>query len=132
MKVSFSDKEITNNSSYSLTEFKQFAFNIPPQILYNFDEHKFYTIIITDENSNQPYFLHMLEINNGDIIQSYVPPNPPSGNHKYTISIYQQSNLIKGSLYINIPRSGFNLSFFVIQNHLKLVDKLSFNISEEK
>jgi len=114
-------------SKYSLLEFTQMYGNDELLIATPNDE-KLYTIILLDENAKQKYFIHLLKINNHDVIQPYTPPHPPAGtgDHKYSILIYEQKNEIDPNSLKDTPRSGFNLLSFPSQYNLRLISSSSF------
>jgi cobalamin biosynthesis protein CobT len=86
-----------------------------------------YTMIIRDETID---YLHLLVVNipgtnikSGDTIMDYQPPNPPSGTHEYTVSIYRQDKRLK--FRRKVTRSRPNLDF---TNSFGLIGQASFYV----
>jgi len=97
------------------------------EIEWNNKNNVYYTLIIYDMDTPFTY-IHLLvtnipknDIEYGTIVLNYVQPNPPSGNHKYVIAIYEQQELITNFKFE--ARSRFPLLDFIKQNNLKLTDE---------
>jgi protein FLOWERING LOCUS T len=97
------------------------------QIIWNHKNNIYYTLMIYDIDSPSLY-VHLLvtniprnDIEYGNIILNYEKPNPPSGNHRYIIAVFEQKGLINDSKYNT--RSRFPLLNFIKQNNLHLVDE---------
>jgi hypothetical protein len=97
------------------------------EIEWNHQNDIYYTLIIYDIDTPFTY-VHLLvtniprnDIEYGTIVLNYVQPNPPSGNHRYVIAIYEQRGLMIDSKFG--ARSRFPLLDFIKQNNLKLVDE---------
>lgn len=74
-------------------------------------------------------YVHLLVINiqrndieYGTIILNYERPNPPSGNHRYIIAVFEQKRMISDLSKFN-TRSKFPLLNFIKQNNLHLIDE---------
>jgi phosphatidylethanolamine-binding protein (PEBP) family uncharacterized protein len=111
--------QIYNNNLY---DYYLFDSNKPIIIFDFIKKNKYYTyLIINDEN------IHLLIINNNNIILNYEKPNPPknSGIHIYYILIYQQNSIfyLKKNDSINI-----NLNNFIDKYNLLLIDKFIFKV----
>lgn len=99
------------------------------------DKSDLYTFIIVDKDAPYPsspihkYFIHLLVINNKQIILDYTPPNPPENSleHTYFILLFKQNNKITLSNIIN-SRPGFDLNAFIKKYDLKQVDKFKFKV----
>jgi phosphatidylethanolamine-binding protein (PEBP) family uncharacterized protein len=103
------------------------------------NQRGYYTAIVYDPNAPNPSYLHFLKINMpdtldpmdgpGDVVTSYEPPNPPSGQHKYHLALYEQ----QGPLRIKKIKSrvGFSPELFAKQYGLHLISDKSVIISAE-
>jgi hypothetical protein len=96
-------------------------------------KNKYYTYLIINTNTdsiNEPFeniYIHLLIINNNNIIFNYEKPKPSkyTGIHIYSILIYEQFNII----YLKInERININLDNFVKKNNLLLIDKFIFQV----
>ena len=114
---------IANNKLYYYKLFNPSWCNIKT----NVKMPSMYTVIIYDESSASPDYIHLLIINNNETILKYEPPNPPSksGEHKYHVCIYKQPSRIK---YITNNRSNFNTSEFLYNNKLSVLDCMMFKV----
>lgn len=74
-----------------------------PNIKYNGDLDKLYTIIMYDPDAKNKDYIHFMDINipkgnitNGQIILSYKQPTPPpkSGIHRYIFLLFEQNGII--------------------------------------
>jgi large subunit ribosomal protein L35 len=111
-----------------------------PKINYRSEPNEEYTIIMIDPdapssaNPIYKYWLHLLIINNNQIIVPFEPPTPPknSGKHRYIIYLLKQKqsidknkiNLEKNG--INIKRNNFNFAEFIHDNNLETLDSVYF------
>lgn len=75
-----------------------------------------FTLLMTDPDAPAGNWLHWLVVNipdgavqKGKIITSYAPPTPPSGVHRYYISLYKQESPIDMTVS---ERAAFDNSFF--------------------
>ena len=109
---------------------------------WEFPPTGYYSVLMTDLSAPRPQdpynspYLHWLvvnikgDINKGDVVADYTPPNPPVGSdaHRYTIEIYRQSGKVDASPIKE--RARFNrLSF--IHNKTR-VAALSFRVVRAK
>lgn len=93
-----------------------------PEIIYR--SPGLYTLIMWDPDALAKSWLHWLVINaeegdvkHGEEIMKYAPPTPPSGTHRYFVTLYSQG----GPLILQeIPteRGYFNVDTFVQENNL--------------
>ena len=136
MKVYIKNIELIDKKLYPLDLFVN---GNKPNIKSHVDPKKFYTIMIVDEdapsktNPINKYVIHLLVINNKTTLFDYSPPNPPvnSGQHRYHILVYEQSNLLdKSKIKIN-SKVKFDLDKFVQTNKLKLFDKFMFKTEKQ-
>jgi phosphatidylethanolamine-binding protein (PEBP) family uncharacterized protein len=95
----------------------------PKIICPKLDPNKLYTLIMVDRDAPSRYnpinsfYLHWMIINTNDVIAEYIQPSPPknSGEHRYYVILYEQSNKINYDL---ISRARFNLELFIKNNNL--------------
>jgi hypothetical protein len=115
--------KIENNKLYEYNKFIKSDYNI----LTNLNKEFTYTIIIYDESSKSPDYIHLLIINNNNVILQYEPPNPTakSGEHKYHVCIYKQSKRITCK---TTNRYNFNTQEFVYNNNLTAADCMTFKV----
>lgn len=115
----------------------------PITIAWPDDPSKLYTIMIIDldaptpENPTKSPLLHYLatnipgdDIGYGDILMSYIPPNPPVGSnpHRYQVDVYEQL-----SRYDAPPiqeRAKFPVDAFVRKNRLRPYAQIIFLTSK--
>ncbi len=121
----------------NFAEYKYECVNSPcePLIGFCYNRRKIYTTVIVDlnavdvENIGQRYiFLHMIKINNSELVNEYLPPLPPigSGVHKYSILLFEQTRFLQIEKQV---RENFNLKEFMSKNGLVLVDYFIFKTS---
>jgi phosphatidylethanolamine-binding protein (PEBP) family uncharacterized protein len=110
-------------------------------IQWNANGDKLYTVIIYDNDAPYPDnnylspFIHLLEVNipgddmnSGDVMVRYMPPNPPTGSgpHNYTIAVYEQRYHLRfDSKFV---REDFPVNLFAIYNKLSRVDLFHFTV----
>lgn len=85
-----------------------------------------YTLLMWDPDAPAASWLHWLltnipngRVSDGEIIVEYAPPSPPSGEHRYFVSVYKQAGPI--SLAPPAGRGNFNVEAFVSQNNLAII-----------
>ncbi len=88
-----------------------------PNIRYTKPDQEFSTLLIWDPDAPAKSYVHWLivnipgsQISAGQEIIDYKPPTPPSGIHRYFVTLYNQS----GKINISVPpkREFFNVSAF--------------------
>lgn len=75
---------------------------IKPEIKFDFNSNKLYTLIMYDPDAVKGTHIHWLVINinnnikNGTILLPYQGPAPPpkSGKHRYTFELYEQEDML--------------------------------------
>ena len=120
--ISFGNTLVKYNELFSKNNSKKIMTDHPKINIKNNN----YTIIMVDPDAPAGLFLHWLVINGTTTIVDYMPPNPPSGLHKYHILIYDQLDKIP-PLQIN-QRTNFNLKRFVDKHKLLLKYKFNFQV----
>ena len=134
MQVSFGNIPVANNQLLDLQTSK-LPFNI--SLGTNQGLH---TLMIYDLSAPlKSPLMHFLEVNIpgnrldlGDILISYLPPSPPSGNHVYIVDLFQQVNLLSteskltGAPLITGNREIFPVTQFVQTHRLSHIDRLMF------
>jgi len=101
---------------------------------WSHDPNELYTVIIYDMSAPNPPFVHFLAMNvrgmniaDGDIILSYIPPNPPDRTHDYFIDILSQERN-----YLKIPhisnRHNINLTELVRSYQLVPLGRFHFQV----
>lgn len=85
-----------------------------PEIHVQENTGDFYTIIISDPDTGNPSYIHLLYRNvtltSKDVIFDYKPPQPPNNQwHRYVVTVYNQ-NKVKLPRDNISQRAGFNLS----------------------
>ena len=99
-----------------------------PQVFFEGEPWKQYVLLMVDPDAPAGVWLHWLvsnipgntpEIHEGDFVQGYAPPNPPSGTHRYFFILYEQPS----SLMIPKPnqRGHFDVAVFEKEYGLRKV-----------
>ena len=124
--LKISGQSVTPGSFIPLNMAKQ-----PFNLTWNANPQKLYTVMLTDLSAPHPEdniyspFLHWLvvnvpgnDINRGDVLMEYEPPNPPSDSnpHTYIFDILEQSERIRPTHHR--VRANFALEKFVERNNL--------------
>ena len=133
MKVNINKIDLIKNKIYSSSILKKNIYIKSNKI----NKNNLYTTLMVDPDAPYPltptfkYYLHLLVINNKEIIVDYLPPDPPldSPPHRYQIIILEQSNYInkkKMNTFNFHERPNFNLDNFITKNKLKIVDEFEF------
>lgn len=98
---------------------------IQPEIKFNFDSNKLYTLIMYDPDSVSGTHIHWLVINinnnikKGKILLPYKGPAPPpkSGKHRYIFELYEQENMLNLE-----PFENRIITINSLKNQLNIVD----------
>ena len=98
---------------------------IQPELKFNFDSNKLYTLIMYDPDSVSGTHIHWLVINinnnikNGKILLPYKGPAPPpkSGKHRYIFELYEQENMLNLE-----PFENRIIAINSLKNQLNIVD----------
>jgi phosphatidylethanolamine-binding protein (PEBP) family uncharacterized protein len=127
--------QFKNKSANGSVFLKNLTKNAPK---VNYKGTGLYTLLMWDPDAPAKSWLHWLVINmegadvkRGDEIISYTPPSPPSGTHRYFITLYSQ----KGPYELIEPpkeRGYFNMDAFVQENQLLKVGEAMVQVSAEK
>lgn len=96
-----------------------------PKLRFTIPPDKYYSIIMIDpdavfhKNNKDESYLHLLIMNNTEVIVDFHPPTPPvdSGLHRYYIHLLKQPNKIKIDSIPNRPN--FNLKLFMKKYNLE-------------
>ena len=91
---------------------------------------KLYTVLMWDPDAPQASWLHLLVVNTpsanlskGQTLLSYTPPSPPSGTHRYFVTVYEQQQ--KLSMSSPEERGNFDVNDFVLKHQLvKIGEKM--------
>ena len=95
-----------------------------PNVRYSRPSQDFSTLLIWDPDAPAKSWVHWLivnipgsQISQGQEILRYEPPTPPSGIHRYFVTLYTQP----GKLTVSPPsqRGNFNVENFQTQYNLK-------------
>ena len=134
--LTLSDKPISPNSTVPLSVAQG-----PLTLTWRANPAKLYTVVMTDPDApstqdpvNSPYLHYLVsnipgdQIQYGDTLMSYTPPNPPIGSHRYQVDIYEQTNRYDAPL-VN-ERSKFPLNTFIRRYGLLLHDRITFSTSK--
>jgi phosphatidylethanolamine-binding protein (PEBP) family uncharacterized protein len=131
IELSFGSSKIKYNDMLT----KQ-ASSTKPNIKFTKDPSKLYTIITIDpdapsaSNPIYKYFLHMLIVNNSDIIMEWTGPDPPTGSntHRYYTCVFEQVSPIDINKISIKSRPKFDLNTFVKSNNLVIKGCFKFRV----
>ena len=115
---------------------------IQPELKFNFDSNKLYTLIMYDPDSVSGTHIHWLVINinnnikNGKILLPYQGPAPPpkSGKHRYTFELYEQENMLNLEPFENriITINSLKNQLNIVDNYIAKIKFISQNESGGK
>ena len=133
MELFIGNNKIAYGEKYDINIFKSRENIVLPKIFFDRKPDKLYTIMMVDPdapsmNDNKyKYWLHLLIVNNNDIIMPYHPPDPPSGSgkHRYYILVFEQCKKID-PLPVISRREKFNVNDFINDHDILLVHKMKF------
>jgi phosphatidylethanolamine-binding protein (PEBP) family uncharacterized protein len=120
MEIYYNNKKILNDEFI-----KPSKTQIKPEIKFNLNSAKYYTLIMYDPDAVVGTFVHWLvtnisknNINNGKPIFPYKGPAPPpnTGKHRYIFELYEQNVMINNDL----PNEKRSISINELRNALKL------------
>lgn len=103
---------------------------VQPVIAWNADPNRLYTVLMWDPDAPASSWIHLLVVNTpsanlsqGETLLAYEPPTPPSGTHRYFVSVYQQPQ--KLDILVPTERGNFDVSAFVNKHKLvKIGEKM--------
>lgn len=101
-----------------------------PIVSWTTTPSKLYTVIMWDPDAPNPSWIHLFVVNTptpnlsqGTTLLSYHPPTPPSGIHRYFVSVYEQPQKLDISLPLD--RDNFDISAFIAKHQLvKIGEKM--------
>lgn len=120
ISVQFQGKEAKGNLR------AQSETQIQPIVSWTATPDTLYTVLMWDPDAPEPSWIHLFVINTpsanlsqGQTLLSYTPPSPPSGIHRYYVTVYRQPK----SLDISVPteRGNFNVDEFVAKQGLQKI-----------
>ena len=120
MEIYYNNKKIVNDEFLKPSETQ-----IKPEIKFNLNSAKYYTLIMYDPDAVIGTFVHWLvtninknNINNGKPIFPYKGPAPPpnTGKHRYIFELYEQNDMTNEDL----PNEKRSISINELRNALKL------------
>ncbi len=104
----------------------------PPTV--SFQGRGLFTLLMWDPDAPASSWLHWLLVNIpdgsldlGDTLVSYAPPSPPSGEHRYYVSLYKQESRISPS--VPNSRGNFNVEGFAAENRLTLLGQKMIRVA---
>jgi phosphatidylethanolamine-binding protein (PEBP) family uncharacterized protein len=120
IEIYYNNKKLVNNEFLKPSETQ-----IKPELKFNFDTNKLYTLIMYDPDSVSGTHIHWLVINinnnikNGKILLPYKGPAPPpkSGKHRYIFELYEQENMLNLE-----PFENRIITINSLKNQLNIVD----------
>ena len=95
-----------------------------------------YTVLMWDPDAPASSWIHLLVVNipgsnlsAGETVLPYMPPTPPSGTHRYYITLYKQS----GRINVSPPsqRGNFDVGGFVAQHTLAKMGEKMIRVAAE-
>ncbi len=132
LRVTYANRNIRNNrQSYANTRKE-------PKLTLRLSPGKLYTLTMFDPDAPEPGFLHWLITNMETEIPhpymsdrhpfAYFPPEPPSGEHRYEFTLYEQPTRLVEDL--PVAAGPFDLDAFIAAKGLKLVARKSMFVSK--
>lgn len=133
MKVQLGDTEVPSGATVS----RELS-RAPLHISYLNQPNIYYTVIMYDPDAPIGTFLHYLVANvpgikleKGEIIFSYIPPNPPAGTgtHRYIIAVFSSPWPIRIESELKTKvRAPFDVASFVHDHHLAKQQESYFRV----
>jgi phosphatidylethanolamine-binding protein (PEBP) family uncharacterized protein len=137
IELYYNNKKVVDNQFLKPSETQ-----IKPELKYNFDSNKLYTLIMYDPDSVSGTHIHWLIINinnnikNGKILLPYQGPAPPpkSGKHRYTFELYEQENMLNLEPFENriITINSLKNQLNIVDNYIAKIKFISQNESGGK
>lgn len=101
-----------------------------PIVSWTSEPGKVYTVLMWDPDAPEASWIHLFVINTpsanlskGQTLLSYTPPSPPSGTHRYFVTVYEQ--LQKITLSPPEERGNFDVNDFASKHQLvKIGEKM--------
>ncbi len=96
-----------------------------------------YTVLMWDPDAPAASWIHFLVVNipgsnilDGETILSYTPPSPPSGTHRYYVSLYKQP----GRISVSAPpqRGNFDVAGFVETHGLTKIGESMIRVAADE
>ena len=120
IEIYYNNKKLVNNEFLKPSETQ-----IKPEIKFDYNSHKLYTLIMYDPDSVSGTHIHWLveninnNINNGTVLLPYKGPAPPpkSGKHRYIFELYEQENMLNLE-----PFENRIITINYLKNQLNIVD----------
>lgn len=99
---------------------------VQPIVSWTQDPDTLYTVLMWDPDAPAASWIHLMVVNTpssnmtqGQTLLSYTPPTPPSGIHRYFVTVYKQPQ--KLSISAPAERGNFNLDQFVSKYQLQKI-----------
>ena len=97
-----------------------------PIVQWNAKSNGLYAILMWDPDAPAPSWIHWFVVNipgaqlsEGETLLSYKPPTPPSGTHRYYVTVFQQPQHL--TIYIPGERGNFSVPQLVSQHGLRKI-----------
>lgn len=88
--------------------------------------NRLYTVLMWDPDAPQASWIHLFVVNTpsanlsqGQTLLSYTPPSPPSGIHRYYVTVYEQPKKLE--LSAPAERGNFHVDEFVAKHGLQKI-----------
>ena len=123
LKVYFNSKEIKFGQKMKLTE-------VEFEPIIEFDpKGKLYTILMVDpdapskQSPTHRYWLHMMKINNSEVVVSFNRSDPPKGTgyHRYYFYLLEQPHKFSSKDFPYATGGPFDVARFIEHHQLKIV-----------
>lgn len=108
----------------------------PPTISWPAGLADTFTLVMWDPDAPHPSFVHWIvtnipgsQIHKGTVAVPYMPPSPPSGIHRYYLTLFKQSAPVSVE---PIPRDGFSLDAFIGQYGLNKLGQKMIRVAAAK
>ena len=99
---------------------------LQPIISWSLIPDTLYTVLMWDPDAPEPSWIHLFVVNTpslnltqGQTLLSYTPPTPPSGIHRYYVTVYKQPQKLEMSA--PVERGNFRVDEFVAKHQLQKI-----------
>lgn len=107
---------------------------IQPSVQWNIKSNALYTVLMWDPDAPAASWIHWFVVNipgatlsEGQTLLPYEPPSPPSGTHRYYVTVYQQVQEL--SILKPEERGNFDVARFVSRYGLRKIGEKMIRVA---